>query len=161
MVWCLKLVSRARPIAPIADRDVALYYRIIEHFYYLKGRNICKEIFAEEIFAEFIYTIYDLIRQNLFRKNKKMLLLTKNSTIFKENIQKLDTIRKNLFAKHSAYGLLNRKNEFRKNFFRNQFLPFKKLKDIPVVINDSFSTVLVNPHCDIFVLKRLYWSNKE
>ena len=53
-----------------------------------------------------------------------MLPLTKNSTIFKENIQKLDTICKNFSAKHSGYRFLNLKKKFRKNFFCTQFLPF-------------------------------------
>ena len=52
-----------------------------------------------------------------------MLSLTKNSTIFKENIQKLDTIRKNLFRKTQCLWITESQNKFCKNFFRSQFLP--------------------------------------
>ena len=47
---------------------------------------------------------------------KNIMDVMKNSTIFKENVQKLDTICKNLFCK-TVFGLMNHKNKFCKNFF--------------------------------------------
>ena len=47
---------------------------------------------------------------------KNVMDVMKNSTIFKENVQKLDTICKNLFCK-TVFGLMNHKNKFCKNFF--------------------------------------------
>ena len=47
---------------------------------------------------------------------KNVLNVMKNSTIFKENVQKLEMIRKNLFCK-TVFGLMNHKNKFCKNLF--------------------------------------------
>ena len=47
---------------------------------------------------------------------KNVMNVMKNSTIFKENVQQLDTICKNLFCK-TVFGLMNHKNKFCKNFF--------------------------------------------
>ena len=47
---------------------------------------------------------------------KNVMDVMKNSTIFKENVQKLDTICKNLFCK-TVFGLMNHKNKFCKDFF--------------------------------------------
>ena len=51
----------------------------------------------EETFANNIFTIYGLICKNLLHKHKmllwkKIMNVMKKSTIFKQNIQKLDTI---------------------------------------------------------------------
>ena len=47
---------------------------------------------------------------------KNVLNVMKNSTIFKENVLKLDTNCKNLFCK-TVFGLMNHKNKFCKDFF--------------------------------------------
>ena len=47
---------------------------------------------------------------------KNVMNVMKNSTILKENVQKLDTICKNLFCK-TDFGLMNYKSKFYKNFF--------------------------------------------
>ena len=47
---------------------------------------------------------------------KNVMNVIKNATIFKENVQKLDRICKNLFCKN-VFGLMNHKNKFCENFF--------------------------------------------
>ena len=47
---------------------------------------------------------------------KNVLNVMKNSTIFKENVLKLDTNCKNSFCK-TVFGLMNHKNKFCKDFF--------------------------------------------
>ena len=64
-----------------------------------------------------------------FEKDKaSCYFLSKNLIIFKGNIRKMDTIRKFACSKRDAFGLLNRKNKFLKNFFCKQFLPLRHLK---------------------------------
>ena len=65
--------------------------------------TVREKAFAKKIFAKFIFAIFDDLRKNLFRKIKLMLPLTKNSMIFRENIQKLDSICKNLFCKIQCF----------------------------------------------------------
>ena len=65
---------------------------------------------------------------------KNVMNVMKNSTIFKENVQKLDTICKNLFWK-TVFGLMNHKKKLCKNFFL--FLIGSaafKLSDLPTTI---------------------------
>ena len=54
-----------------------------------------KEILTEKMFVEFIYIIY----KSFLSRMKKKILLPKSEIIFQENIQKLNTILKNLFRK--------------------------------------------------------------
>ena len=63
-----------------------------------------EEIFAEENLADFCLMFHDTTHRNFFRKIlKKYVLLTKNAEISKENVQKVDMIRKDVFRKMRCF----------------------------------------------------------
>ena len=73
-----------------------------------------------------------------------MLLLTKNPTIFRENIQKLN-ITLNLFsARHGGFIVLYCKNKFHKNFFCKQFIPLKYMYPLLGKFDSLQNLVLAN-----------------
>ena len=64
-----------------------------------------EDIFAEEDFVELSFSFYDPTHRNLSQKKfKKFALLTNNSEILKEKIQKTDMIYKNLFRKIRCFS---------------------------------------------------------
>ena len=68
----------------------------------LRENTFEKEILTENFFVEFIYIICKIF----LCKNEKKILLPKSPIIFQENIQKLNTILKNLFRKTVFLGFI-------------------------------------------------------
>ena len=79
---------------------------------------------------------------------KNVMNVMKNSTIFKENVQKLGTICKHLFCK-TVFGLMNHKNKFCKKLF------FPLIGSTVFKLSDLLTTFLF---CKLFdnALMKLY-----